>query len=61
MTRTRDPADRRRSRVTVTAAGTKALAHADELAEADVAEVFPTSTPTTCASSRTFSPVGCNP
>ena len=40
VTRTRDPADRRRSRVTVTRAGSKALAHADELAEAAVAELF---------------------
>jgi len=39
--RTRDPADRRRSRVTVTEAGTKALAQADELAERTLGEVFP--------------------
>jgi DNA-binding MarR family transcriptional regulator len=38
--RTRDPADRRRSRVTLTKRGSKALAHADELAEAAVAELF---------------------
>ena len=38
--RTRDPADRRRSRVTLTKSGSKALAHADELAEAAVAELF---------------------
>ena len=38
--RTRDPADRRRSRVTLTKGGSKALAHADELAEAAVAELF---------------------
>ena len=40
VTRTRDPADRRRSRVTVTKAGSKALSHADKLAEAAVAELF---------------------
>jgi MarR family transcriptional regulator, lower aerobic nicotinate degradation pathway regulator len=40
VTRTRDPADRRRSRVTVTKAGSKALSHADELAAAAVAELF---------------------
>jgi DNA-binding MarR family transcriptional regulator len=40
VTRTRDPADRRRSRVTLTKAGSKALSHADELAEAAVAELF---------------------
>jgi MarR family transcriptional regulator, lower aerobic nicotinate degradation pathway regulator len=40
VTRTRDPADRRRSRVTVTTAGSKALSHADELAAAAVAELF---------------------
>ena len=39
--RTRDPADRRRSRVRVTPAGTKALARADELAGRTLAEVFP--------------------
>ncbi len=39
--RTRDPADRRRSRVRVTRAGTKALARADELAGRTLAEVFP--------------------
>lgn len=38
--RTRDPADRRRSRVTVTAAGTAALARADEVAERTLAEMF---------------------
>ena len=38
--RTRDPADRRRSRVTLTKGGSKALARADELAEAAVAELF---------------------
>ena len=40
VTRTRDPADRRRSRVTLTRAGSKALAHADRLAGAAVAELF---------------------
>ena len=40
VTRTRDPADRRRSRVTLTKGGSKALSHADELAEAAVAELF---------------------
>ena len=40
VTRSRDPADRRRSRVTVTADGSKALSHADQLAEAAVAELF---------------------
>ena len=40
VTRTRDPADRRRSRVTPTKAGSKALSHADTLAEAAVAELF---------------------
>jgi DNA-binding MarR family transcriptional regulator len=38
--RTRDPADRRRSRVTVTAAGTEALARADEVAERTLADIF---------------------
>ena len=38
--RTRDPADRRRSRVTVTAAGTEALARADEVAERTLADMF---------------------
>jgi DNA-binding MarR family transcriptional regulator len=40
VTRTRDPADRRRSRVTLTKAGSRALAQADELAEAAVAELL---------------------
>ena len=40
MTRTRDPADRRRLRVTLTKRGSKALSDADELAEAAVAELF---------------------
>jgi MarR family transcriptional regulator, lower aerobic nicotinate degradation pathway regulator len=40
VTRTRDPADRRRSRVTLTKGGSEALALADELAEAAVAELF---------------------
>jgi DNA-binding MarR family transcriptional regulator len=40
VTRSRDPADRRRSRVTLTNPGSKALARADELAEAAVAELF---------------------
>jgi DNA-binding MarR family transcriptional regulator len=40
VTRTRDPADRRRSRVTLTQGGSKALSHADKLAEAAVAELF---------------------
>jgi MarR family transcriptional regulator, lower aerobic nicotinate degradation pathway regulator len=40
VTRTRDPADRRRSRVTLTKGGSKALSHADRLAEAAVAELF---------------------
>jgi MarR family transcriptional regulator, lower aerobic nicotinate degradation pathway regulator len=39
--RTRDPADRRRSRVTVTAAGTEALARADEIAERTLDDIFP--------------------
>ena len=38
--RTRDPADRRRSRVTLTEAGSKALSHADQLAEAAIADLF---------------------
>lgn len=38
--RTRDPADRRRSRVTVTARGRTTLARADELADAFVAQLF---------------------
>ena len=40
VTRTRDPADRRRSRVTLTKGGSKALSQADKLAEAAVAELF---------------------
>lgn len=40
VARTRDPADRRRTRVTVTKAGLKALAKADVLAEATVGEVL---------------------
>ena len=40
VTRTRDPADRRRSRVTLTKGGSRALSDADELAEAAVAELF---------------------
>ena len=40
MSLTRDPDDRRRSRVTLTKGGSKALSHADELAEAAVAELF---------------------
>jgi DNA-binding MarR family transcriptional regulator len=40
VTRARDPADRRRSRVTLTKAGSRALAQADELAEAAVAELL---------------------
>src|SRR5512132_2859932 len=40
VTRTRDPADRRRTRVTLTKSGSKALTHADELAEAAVAELL---------------------
>jgi DNA-binding MarR family transcriptional regulator len=40
VTRTRDPADRRRSRVTLTKGGSKALSHADTLAEAAVAELL---------------------
>ena len=39
--RTRDPADRRRSRVTVTAAGTEALGRADDIAERTLADIFP--------------------
>jgi DNA-binding MarR family transcriptional regulator len=38
--RNRDPRDRRRSRVTLTAAGTAALARADELADEAVAELL---------------------
>jgi MarR family transcriptional regulator, lower aerobic nicotinate degradation pathway regulator len=41
VARVRDPADRRRSRVTVTAAGEKALRHADQLADQAVADLFP--------------------
>jgi DNA-binding MarR family transcriptional regulator len=40
VARTRDPDDRRRTRVTLTAAGRKVLARADKLAEAAVAEVL---------------------
>jgi DNA-binding MarR family transcriptional regulator len=39
--RTRDPADRRRSRVTLTAAGRRTLKRADTLADAIVAELLP--------------------
>lgn len=38
--RTRDPDDRRRSRVMLTAAGARALAHADELADATLVDVL---------------------
>jgi DNA-binding MarR family transcriptional regulator len=38
--RNRDPQDRRRSRVTLTAAGTKVLTHADEIADRVIAELF---------------------
>lgn len=38
--RNRDPQDRRRSRVTMTDAGTKVLAHADEIADAVISEMF---------------------
>lgn len=38
--RTRDPADRRRTRVTLTAAGTDTLAKAHRVADATVAELF---------------------
>ena len=41
VARVRDPADRRRSRVTLTAAGQKALAHADRLADQALADLFP--------------------
>src|SRR4051795_11905367 len=41
VTRTRDPADRRRSRVTVTKAGSAALAKADRLADGAFDELFP--------------------
>lgn len=41
VARTRDPADRRRSRVTITAAGAKALDEGDKLADALVVELFP--------------------
>jgi len=40
VARTRDPADRRRSRVTVTKAGTAALAKADRLADAAFDALF---------------------
>ena len=40
VARTRDPADRRRTRVTLTAAGAKTLAKAHRLADATVAELF---------------------
>jgi DNA-binding MarR family transcriptional regulator len=39
--RTRDPADRRRSRVTLTATGAKKLAECDTLADEAVAELLP--------------------
>jgi MarR family transcriptional regulator, lower aerobic nicotinate degradation pathway regulator len=38
--RNRDPQDRRRSRVTLTDAGGKALAHADQIADEVIAELF---------------------
>ena len=41
VARVRDPADRRRSRVTLTAAGKKALKHADRLADQALADLFP--------------------
>ena len=45
VARTRDPADRRRSRVTVTEAGTAALATADRLADAAFDALFAGLTP----------------
>jgi DNA-binding MarR family transcriptional regulator len=41
VARTRDPADRRRSRVTLTTAGRRALRRADELADKVTADVLP--------------------
>ena len=61
VTRTRDPADRRRSRVTVTKAGSKALSHADGLAEAAVAELFTGLDAGELRQLQDLSPVGCSP